>query len=319
MVGAGGLGASIGAGLIRAGHDVAFVDANQRLVDKLNADGVTVVTDAGEHTLPAAATSDPSSTETCDVAIFLVKAYQTDAAAKLALPLVASDTTVATIQNGLGSAERLAQRFSRSQIVHGVTYHGGTVLGLGRVRHDAAGHTVIGPLDGIDVSHADRVARLFRDAGWTVEIVESVGPQIWKKLVMNACNAVAALTGLSNGAMVADDGVRRLLHDIVEEGLVVAHALGHTTFDLEDCLHEMDAVLARSGAGKASMLQDFEAGRRTEVDALNGAIVAAAQRVCVDASLNRTLLSLVKGWERAHGLAERTEVNATRIVTASGD
>jgi 2-dehydropantoate 2-reductase len=310
VVGAGGLGASIGAGLIRAGHDVLFVDANQRLVDKLNADGVTVVTDDRQHTLPAAATSGPSSTETCDVAIFLVKAYQTDAAAKLASPLVASDTTVATIQNGLGSAEALAQRFSPSQIVHGVTYHGGTVLGLGCVRH-VAGHTVLGPIDGIDLSHADRVAHLFRDAGWSVDVVASVGSQIWKKLVMNACNAVAALTGLSNGAMVADDGVRRLLHDIVEEGLGVAHALGHTTFDLDDCLREMDAVLARSGEGKASMLQDFEAGRRTEVDALNGAIVAAAQRVCVDASINRTLLSLVKGWERANGLVERTEVNAT--------
>ena len=112
--------------------------------------------------------------------------------------------------------------------------------------------------------------------------------------------AVAALTGMNGGAEVADAHVHRLLREVMAEAIAVAHALGHTGLELEACVRDMDEVLTRAGEGRASMLQDFDAVRRTEIDALNGAVVRAAEGLMIGVPINHALYSLVKGWEHTH-------------------
>ena len=150
---------------------------------------------------------------------------------------------------------------------------------------------------------SERLAGACADAGWPVEVLADVAPAVWKKLLLNCTNAVAALTGMNAATELADPHVRRLVHDVMAESIAVAHALGHTGIELEASVHGAYALLAQAGEGRASMLQDFDAGRRTEVDVLNGAVVRAADRLGLDVPINRALLALVKGWERVHGFA----------------
>jgi 2-dehydropantoate 2-reductase len=300
IVGAGALGSAFGAGFVRAGHDVTFIDVAAPLVDTLNATGLTIV-DGGERTnVPVRATTDPAGVAACELVMVFVKAYHTTGAAEMLEPLLGSAGVLATLQNGLGAAEVLARRHPGARIVSGVTYQAATVLEPGVVRH-AVGPTFAGPYDGADVSGAQLLAGVCADAGWPAQAMADVAPAIWKKLLMNCANAVAALTGMNGAAQVAETHVHQLMRDAIAEGIAVAEALGHTGIDLEALMRDVDDVLTRAGEGRASMLQDFDAGRRTEVDALNGAIVRAAEPLSIAVPINRTLLSLVKGWECMHG------------------
>jgi 2-dehydropantoate 2-reductase len=300
IVGAGALGSAFGVGFVAAGHDVTFIDVSPALVDAVNASGITIVDGEKRSTVAVRATTDTASVAAPDLVMVFVKAYQTDSAAQMIASILGPDTVLATLQNGLGAGEVLAGRCPGSQIVYGVTYHAATVLEPGIVRH-SVGATFAGPHDGADTGGAQRLADACGDAGWSAQAMADVAPAVWKKLLMNSTNAVAALTGMNGAAEVADLHVQRLLHDVMAETIAVAHALGHTDLDLEACVRDMNDVLRLAGEGRASMLQDFDAERRTEIDALNGAVVRAAEALQIDVPINRALYSLVKGWERTHG------------------
>ena len=300
IVGAGALGSAFGAGFVRAGHDVTFVDVSATLVDALNASGITIVDGETRSTVAVQATTDAAAVAAPDLVMVFVKAYNTDDAARMIAPIVDGDTVLVTLQNGLGAGEVLSSRCPGARIVYGVTYHAATVLEPGLVRH-SVGPTIAGPHEGTDTSDAQRLAGACVEAGWPAEAMPEVAPAVWKKLLMNSTNAVAALTGMNGAAEAADAHVRQLLHDVMAETIAVAHALGHTGLELEACVRDMLEILARAGEGRASMLQDFDAGRRTEIDALNGAVVRAAEGLMIDVPINRALYSLVKGWEHTRG------------------
>ena len=300
IVGAGALGSAFGAGFIRGGHDVTFIDVSAALVDALNAAGITIVDGEKRSTVAVRATTDAGTVAAPDLIMVFVKAYHTDGAAKMIAPIMGPDTVLATLQNGLGAGDVLASHCPGARIVYGVTYHAATVLEPGLVRH-SVGPTFAGPHQGADTGGAQRLAGVCADAGWPVQAMPEVAPAVWKKLLLNCTNAVAALTGMNGAAQVADAHVQQLLHDVMAEAIAVAHALGHTGLELEVCVRDMDEVLTRAGEGRASMLQDFDAGRRTEIDALNGAVVRAAEGLMIGVPINHALYSLVKGWEHTHG------------------
>lgn len=302
IVGAGALGSAFGAGFVRARHDVSFIDVSEALVATLEESGLTIVDGDQRSCVAVRATTDPATIGPADLVMVFVKAYQTEEAARTLAPLLGPATVLATLQNGLGAAEVLASRNQDARIVCGVTYHAATVLEPGVVRH-SVGPTFVGPHGGEDVSGAQLLAGACADAGWPVEATADVAPAVWKKLLMNTSNAVAALTGMNGAAQIAEPHVHALMRDLIAEGIAIAHALGHSALDLDTCIRDVDEVLARAGDGRASMLQDFDAGRRTEVDALNGAVVRAADALGIEVPINRALRSLVKGWERMHGFA----------------
>jgi 2-dehydropantoate 2-reductase len=273
---------------------VLLVDVDHGVVAAIEADGVRL----GEETVRAAITADPSGEAPCDAVLVLVKTYDTAAAAALAAPLVGPDTTVATLQNGIGGADVLVEEFGAERVVTGVTYQGATVLAPGRIRHHMHGETWVGD----DLEAAAPLAEALTAAGQPTHALAPVAPRIWKKLCNNCMgNATAALTGMNAGQMVGDDAILALQRAIAREAVAVAHALGHE-LDLEDCIETNTAILRSSGDGRPSMLQDVEAGRRTEIDTLNGAIVRHADALGIDVPVNRALAALVAGWERARGL-----------------
>ncbi len=293
-MGAGAMGSLFGAHLAAAGEDVLLVDVDAEVVAAIERDGVAM----GERSVPVPVTADPAGHGVCDAVLFLVKTYDTVAAARLAAPLVGDATVVATLQNGIGGADTLAGVFGPGRVLAGVTYQGATVLAPGRIRHHMHGETFLGD----DLEAATPIAEALTRGGQPAHAIDPVAPRIWKKLTNNCMgNCTSALTGMTGGQMAADDGILGLQRAIATEAVTVAAALGHE-LDLEDCVHTNTSVLASSRDGRPSMLQDVEAGRRTEIDTLNGAIVRHADELGIDVPVNRAMVALVRGWESARGL-----------------
>jgi 2-dehydropantoate 2-reductase len=303
VVGAGAMGSIFGAALARGGDEVTFVDVAEPLVDTINAQGVTIVRGDERTTTKVTATTDPASVGTVDAIVFFVKCYHTASAARLAQPLAGPETIVASLQNGWGNGDVLASAFPPEQVVVGVTYNSGLVVEPGVVMHPADQPTLVGPFADGDTTRADRLAGALERAGLATTVETPVRPEIWKKLVLNAATLpTAALTSMNAGALAAHDGMRGLVAETAREAASVAQALGYP-IEADERVETILALLQRAGPSKASMLQDFEAGRRTEIDVINGAVVKAAEEHGVPVPLNRSFVALVKGWESMRGLA----------------
>jgi 2-dehydropantoate 2-reductase len=302
VVGAGAMGSIFGSRFAQGGHDTVLVDVAADLVEKINADGVTIVRGQEEQTTNVPAISRPEADGPVDLIVFCVKCYHTDSAAELVRPLVGSDTVVASLQNGWGNGEVLASAYPPEQVVVGVTYNSGTVLGLARVAHPGVGPTTIGPYAGDSTAHAERLATALADGGLEAHVATPIRPEIWKKLILNAATLpTAALTGMHAGALTADPGMNALVSDTAREAVAVARALGYD-IDEQERVDYIHGLLERAGPTRGSMLQDFEAGRRTEIDVINGAVVRAAEQHGVPVPLNRAFVQLVQGWETVRGL-----------------
>jgi 2-dehydropantoate 2-reductase len=302
VVGAGAMGSIFGARFAGAGHDTVLIDVAQPLVDAINADGVTIVRDDERTTTRVPATTEPGSVGPVDVVVVFVKCYHTAAAAEMARPLVGADTVVASLQNGWGNGDVLADVFDPAQVVVGVTYNSGLVLGPGSVRHPADAATFIGPYAGDSLVAAERLAQAISDGGLGTQVIAEIRPEIWKKLILNSATLpTSALTGMNAGALTAHEPMHDLVTETAREAAAVARGLGYD-IDPEERVEAIHALLERAAATKASMLQDFEAGRQTEIDVINGAAVKAADEVGVPVPLNRGFVALVKGWESMQGL-----------------
>lgn len=301
VVGAGAMGSIFGARFHQAGHDTVLVDVAQPLVDAINADGVTVIRGDEETVTRVAATTDPSSVGQVDIVVFFTKCYHTQSAAEGARPLVGPNTVVASLQNGWGNGDVLAAAYPPEQVVVGVTYNSGLVHGLARVVHPAEQPTLVGSFtDGGE--GATRLAEVLASTGLEATVASPVRPEIWKKLILNAATLPAsALTGMHAGALGVCEDTRALVGDTTREAVAVAQSLGYD-IDYDERITTILALLEKAGPSKASMLQDVEAGRRTEIDVINGAIVRAADDVGVDVPINRSLMRMIKGWESLRGL-----------------
>jgi 2-dehydropantoate 2-reductase len=304
VVGAGAMGSIFGARFHDAGHETVLVDVSKPLVDKINADGVTIVPkDGGERTVRLPATTDPASVGPADLVVFFVKCYHTASAAESARPLVGPETVVASLQNGWGNGDVLASVYPPQQVVIGVTYNSGTVLELGKVAHPGVGPTLMGRYEGDGTNGAARLAEAISDADLEAEVVAPVRLEIWKKLILNAATLpTASLTGMNAAALTEHEPMHELVTETAREAVAVARALGYD-IDEEERVTYIHTLLERAGPTRGSMLQDFEAGRRTEIDVINGAVVRAADEMDVPVPINRAFVALVKGWESIRGLA----------------
>jgi len=302
VVGAGAMGAIFGARFAQAGHDTHLVDVAVPLVDKINSDGITVVRGDDETVTQVPATTDPASVGPVDLVVFCVKCYHTPSAAEAARPLVDSSTVVASLQNGWGNGDVLAGVFPPEQIVVGVTYNSGTVLEIGRVAHPGVGPTTVGSFTDGKGGGPERLAETLTAGGLEATVASPIRPEIWKKLILNAATLpTAALIGMNAGALTAHPDMKQLVSETAREAVAVARALGYD-IDEQERIDAIHGLLERAGPARGSMLQDFEAGRRTEIDVINGAVVRAAGDKDVPVPINRAFMALVKGWESQQGL-----------------
>jgi 2-dehydropantoate 2-reductase len=302
VVGGGAIGCVWAAFLGRAGHLVTVVDSAPAVVEAIASRGVIVEAATGERlTVPVQASDRPEAIGPVDFVFFFVKAHQTRAAAGRARPLVGRQTTVVTQQNGWGNADVLAEVVPPGQLVVGVTYHSALVVGPGHVRQTAAGPGYLGPfVDGGPLEPAAAVGEALSGAGIEVTVTAGVKTEIWKKLILNCATLpTAALTRLRSGQLGQPGPLRDLLDALAGEAVAVAQARGYA-IDLTERRGRIHALLAGGGQGKASMLQDVEGGRKTEIEVINGAVVAAGEALGIEVPLNRAMVALVAGLERSY-------------------
>jgi 2-dehydropantoate 2-reductase len=298
IVGCGAVGSLFAANLATLEDvEVWAYDAFREHVDAINAGGLRL-SGAGEVVGHPRATADPAELPACDFGIVATKAMHTEAAIAAAAHAFA-DGCVATVQNGLGNEETLAAHVER--VIRGTTFPAGKLLEPGHVQWDVKGDTTLGPYDArTPLAQVERLAGACTRAGMpTHAVVDARGPQ-WRKVIFNAAtNPVGALTGLSHGRVCERPDLRALVSGLVSEGKAVAAAQG---IELDADPEELIDHAARPEVAyehKASMLQDVEAHRTTEIDYLNGGIVRFGREHGVPTPLNEAIWALVKGVERS--------------------
>jgi len=267
-------------------------------VEAINRDGLRL-SGVGELVGRVRATSEAEEIPPCDFGIVAVKSMHTGSAIA-ATAGVFEEGAVCSVQNGIGNEEILAEHVR--VVIRGTTFPAGHVIEPGHVGWDTKGDTWIGPFEpsGTPMESVERLAELITRAGMnTVALPDARGAQ-WTKAIFNAAtNPVGALTGLAHGEVCDFEPTRRLVSQLCDEGKAVASALG---IELDHDPEEMVDHAARVAHDhKASMTQDVEARRQTEIDFLNGAIVERGEGAGVPTPLNRAIWALVKAREASWG------------------
>ncbi len=297
VVGCGAVGSLFAANLAQLDDvEVWAYDLAREHVDAINANGLRL-SGAGEVVGRLRATADAAELPACDFGIVATKAMHTEPAIA-ATAHAFMDGSVCTVQNGLGNEEALAGHVAR--VIRGTTFPAGRVVEPGHVQWDVKGDTTIGPFESSPppFEEVELLAEACTRAGLPTEAVaDARGPQ-WRKVIFNAAtNPIGALTGLTHGRVCEDAALRKLVSELVDEGKAVAAAQGIV---LDADPEELIDHAARPDVAydhKASMLQDVEARRETEIAYLNGGIVHFGRELGVPTPLNEAILALVKGLE----------------------
>ena len=292
--GGGAMGGIFGGWLQRAGNEVTLVDVSAAAVDAINADGLNIEEKDGSVThVRIKATTRPAEVGAVDLILNFVKCYHTEAAVTAAMPMLGPDTLVMSLQNGWGNAPRIAAIAGLERVAVGLTYHGGTLLGPGRVKHPGLGVTHIGELNGSGSGRLEEIAVHFRKAGFETSVSSRILDEVWKKLALNCCTLpLSGLLRFLSQELVIYKDAEHVMASILSEVVAVAAAQG-ITLDYDERWHAITSLLEKAIGGKASMLQDVEAGRRTEIEVINGAIVEAGKRLGVPVPVNLTMVGLV--------------------------
>ncbi len=306
VVGCGAVGSLFAAHLAQLEEtEVVAYDLSRPHVEAINRDGLRIV---GQVHLVARlrATDDPTELPPCDFGVVATKGYAT-ATAIAATAHCFANGYVASVQNGVGNEDVIAAHVGPARVILGTTFPAGHLLEPGVVAMDTGGDTWLGPF-GQDLSMMDAVVRLAdlmtRSGMPTKALPDARGAQ-WTKLVFNAAtNPLGALTGLTHGEVCDQPGLRHLVSALITEARAVAGALGIVLDGDPEALVDHAAVVAHGH--RASMLQDVDARRRTEIESLNGGISALGRYCGVATPLNDTIVALVEGLEVSFGIDEGT-------------
>lgn len=296
--GGGAMGGLFGGYLAKAGNEVTLIDVSRPAVDEINASGLVIdERDGSQQVIRVPATSDPAAVGPVDLVINFVKCYHTDAAVRAAAPMIGAETAVLSLQNGWGNAPVIASIVGEERVMVGLTYHGGMLLGPGNVKHPGAGMTYLGELDGAMSERLARTADTFAAAGFETTRSERILDEVWKKLALNVCTLPSsALLRFLSHELVAFDGTKELMAALLREVVEVATAQG-IALDYDERWAAITGLLEKAVGGKSSMYQDMEAGRRTEIDVINGAITDAGRRLGIATPVNEAMVWMVRAAE----------------------
>ena len=297
IIGAGAMGGLFGA-LLAPHAAVSLLTTNQEHAAVMGGHGLTLVDlDGATRRVPVRVLTDPQDYgRRADLVLVCTKTRATAQAAATARDLLAADGLALTLQNGLGNLEQLVAAVGAQRAAAGVTSQAATLLAPGRVRHAGSGPTVLGIPPGREEA-ITAVAGLFTRAGLETRISDDVDSLLWSKLIVNVgINALTALLRVPNGVLAQTPECDLLMARAVAEAVAVARALS-IGLDGERQLERVREVCLRTADNRASMLQDILRGRPTEIDAINGAVVARGREAGVDTPVNLLLTQLVQALE----------------------
>ena len=297
-MGAGAIGSLFGGFLAEAGNDVTLI-ARKAHVDTINQNGLVIDGVSGKHVINIKAVTAASQlTQTFDLIILTVKAYDTAQAVAEAQSLLGNDSVLLCLQNGLGVEKLASETVGTKRVLRGVTSNGALLKKPGLVTHTGKGQTIIGEPYGKCIEKQS-VAEILLQAGLPTKVSGNIEGDVWTKVLVNASiNPFGALTGMTNGALVANSDLKEMMTKTVIEGKIVAEKF-NIRFD-QDPVCLMVKTAEMTAQNKNSMLQDIEKQKATEIDFLNGAISCLGETKNLSTPLNTLLTGLIKGLEEKH-------------------
>ncbi len=293
IIGAGAMGGLYGGRLVLAGQDVQFIEQRQAAVDALNNGAYLFDGIDGEHRIKAPAATGADGLPAADIAFIHTDANNTKAAGVHAKSVLKPDGWAVTFQNGVGNVEALSEVLGEDRVVGGISYHSAASPKPGHATHTNANKTWIGELGGGGSDRVEKLRDLLAGAKFDPHIADSIQSVIWTKFMLNcAVNPVCAMTGLRSGEVGSDEAAREMQGRILDETLAVIAAKGITLND-PDPKGSMARIVGKA-FNKPSMLQHMEAGLRTEIDSLNGAVVREGAALGIPTPYNHALTMLIK-------------------------
>ena len=302
IVGCGAMG-SVYAGLLAsAGHEIWAVDTWREHVAAIRERGLRVEGASGERSVKVNATTSAADAGVCDLVIIATKARDVEAAARAAQPLLGPQTLVLSIQNGLGGPDVAAGVLGRERVAVGVVGgFGASMRGPGHAHHNGWELVRLGELAGPVSPRLEAVAEVWRSGGFKVKCFDDIDQLVWEKLVCNVCfSGTCAVTERTIGEAMDDPDTWRVASGCAAEAFAVARKRG-IRLGFDDPVAYVRDFGAKIPHARPSMLLDLMAKRRSEIDAINGAIPPAAKALGLAAPYNEVISGLVRAKERRLG------------------
>ena len=295
VVGAGAMGSVYAGILADAGNEVWALDVWVEHVEAIRRSGLTVEGASGHRTVRLHATSDPSEIGVSDLVVIATKARDVEEAARRAGSLVGPDTVVLPIQNGLGSADRVASVLGEEAVAIGVAGgFGASLVAPGHVRHEGWELVRLGERRGPATPRIHGIAKVWADAGFRVQAYDDVEQLVWEKLLCNvAFSGPCAILERTVGEVLENPFAWEIAAACGTEAYAVARAR-EIALDVDDPVAYVRAFGEKIPGARPSMLLDVLAGRPCEIDVINGAIPPAAREVGLAAPVNELVTALVR-------------------------
>lgn len=289
ILGTGALATLFAVRLAQAGRAVTMLGSWPAAVNNLNQDGARLLLpDLRELCSPVRAVTTPQQAGVFDLALVLLKSWQTPRAARQLSECLRPQGLALTLQNGLGNLETLRSFLGEERVAVGVSTLGAALLGPGLTRQGGEGvlslqaHPRLEPM-----------VSILRAAAFSVEVFPDAAPVLWGKLVVNsAINPITALLQIPNGNLLTHPSLRALMSALARETALTAQACG-VQLPFDDPAQAVELVAQKTATNYSSMAQDVRRGAPTEIDAICGAIVRAARQHDLKTPLNWSMWQLL--------------------------
>ena len=300
ILGTGAMGSVYVGLLAAAGLDVWAVDTWAEHIEAIRQNGLRVSGASGDRVAHPKATTDAREVGRADLVVIATKAMHVEAAAASARDILAEDAVVLTIQNGLGSADRVAALLGPERVMIGVVGgFGASIPAPGHVHHNGWEFVRLGEFAGGVTPRLERIGKVWEQGGFRVLLFPDIHKMVWEKFICNvAFSGTCTLTGLTIGQVLANPDAWAISSACASEAFAVARAKG-IAVEIEDPVAYVKAFGEKIPNARPSMLLDHMAGRRSEIDVINGAVPRAAHDIGLAAPVNATVASLVRARESA--------------------
>jgi 2-dehydropantoate 2-reductase len=291
IIGSGAMACLFAARIKAAGNRVTILDGWEEGLAAIRASGISITDDKDTQTVTSfsAINNVDSLQENISFALVLVKSWQTAWAAQQIKNRLAKNGIVLTLQNGLGNYEILTKELGIERTAIGVTTMGAKLLAPGSIQSHENGEIILAANP-----HLKGIKVLLEEAGFRVRIEKNINQVLWGKLILNtAVNPLSALLEVPNGELLSNPYSNQLIHLLVDEALRVAEVL-QISLPYENPHQHIEDVLQATAGNFTSMYQDIKRGAKTEIDAINGAIIRLGEENDIDTPVNKTIYLLIK-------------------------
>ncbi|NHJ13215.1 MAG: 2-dehydropantoate 2-reductase [Candidatus Thorarchaeota archaeon] len=297
VMGAGAIGSLYGSLLSKAGEDVMLLVGRQEHVETINSRGLAVKGILGNHTLPLKAAVDPMDVDEADLVLLTTKTHDSLEAAMRVKHLIDGGAYLLIIQNGIGTEKIVAEQLNSRRVLRATTCMGAIMTSPGEVTITGTGITEVGSHFPENEEMVRKIVALLDRAGFDVRASDNIEGVVWTKTIVNCgINPIGALTGLTNGEIYNDPMLRKLVIHLVEEATEVAAAMGIELTTPDPVRYALGTAKATS-ENTNSMLQDINACKRTEIEAITGEVIRNGKALRIETPFSETVYALVKALE----------------------